>query len=300
MATKKTLKCTKCGIEYQFIDFYISRSRIFEARGRLPVCKDCIDELYNEEFLKTKSHKVALYRICRLFDIPFKNEMFNSIYVSAQKRKTKPYKIYFQTLNSVGSRSVKEHSFAEGDSIELNDAIVNEKYEDLQKTYLTGFEVTSDMVLFWGGNLDREDYWFLSEQYSEWENTYEIDSKTLQELVKQICFTQLIIDKKRSRGENVDSDLNTYQKLLTSCNFKPNQENMMNAAEQATFGTLIKKWENEQPIPEPDPKWKDVDGIMKYVKVWFTGHLAKMMGVETDYSKMYEEEISKYTVEEGN
>jgi hypothetical protein len=35
------------------------------------------------------------------------------------------------------------------------------------------------------------------------------------------------------------------------------------------------------------------------VKVWFTGHLAKMMGVETEFTSEYEEEIAKYTVDEG-
>ena len=64
-----------------------------------------------------------------------------------------------------------------------------------------------------------------------------------------------------------------------------------------TFGTLIKKWENEEPIPEPDPEWADVDGIGKYIRIWFLGHLCKMLGIENEFSKEYEAEMAKFRVE---
>ena len=68
-------------------------------------------------------------------------------------------------------------------------------------------------------------------------------------------------------------------------------------AEQNTFGTLIRKWENEKPIPEPDEEWKDVDGIVRYITVYFLGHLCKMMGIKNSYPRMYEAEMAKYKVE---
>jgi hypothetical protein len=295
----KTFQCSCCGLDLLIANFYISHSFLNRARGRLTICKTCIDELYNEVFLKTKNHKIAMYRLCRKLDIPYLSEVFNMAYKEAESRSSKLYGIYFQKMNSLGARHHYNGDFDDSEMLDYDDVMVNEEYEDIQKGFLKGFEVTPEMILFWGANLKKEDYWFLSEQYAEWNNTYELDSKSLQELVKQICFTQMKIDTKRAMGDNVDKDLDTYQKLLTSCNFKPNQENMMNSAEQATFGTLIKRWENEKPIPKPDPEWKDVDGIMKYVKVWFTGHLAKMMGVETEFTSEYEEEIAKYTVDEG-
>ena len=68
-------------------------------------------------------------------------------------------------------------------------------------------------------------------------------------------------------------------------------------ADQNTFGTLIQKWENERPIPQPDPEFEDVDGIRRYVGAYFLGHLCKMMGIKNRYSAIYEEEMAKYTVE---
>ena len=68
-------------------------------------------------------------------------------------------------------------------------------------------------------------------------------------------------------------------------------------ADTNTFGTLIKKWEDEHPIPEPAPEWKDVDGIRKYINTWFLGHLCKMFRIENDVTAEYDEELAKYTVE---
>ena len=63
----------------------------------------------------------------------------------------------------------------------------------------------------------------------------------------------------------------------------------------------IKEWEDEEPISEPDERFRDVDGIKRYILVWFLGHFCKMMGVKNKYTEAleqdYEEEVSKYTVE---
>lgn len=91
--------------------------------------------------------------------------------------------------------------------------------------------------------------------------------------------------------------LKVFQDLLGTANLKPSQNNEKAMVEQNTFGTLIKKWENERPISEPLPEWQDVDNIRKYITVYFLGHLCKMVGVQNKYSAAYEEEMAKYRVE---
>ena len=55
--------------------------------------------------------------------------------------------------------------------------------------------------------------------------------------------------------------------------------------------------EEEEPIPEADEEFQDVDGIRKYISVWFFGHLCKMLGVENKYSYLYDQEIERLKVE---
>ena len=77
---------------------------------------------------------------------------------------------------------------------------------------------------------------------------------------------------------------------------KPSQTNDNALADQNTFGTLIKKWETERPIGEPDEEWKDVDEIERYISTFFLGHLCNLVHVKNDYEELYREEMAKYTV----
>jgi len=116
-------------------------------------------------------------------------------------------------------------------------------------------------------------------------------------LVQEICYQQLNIKKNRERGNNVSKELKDLQDLMNSAALKPIQESATMAADVNTLGTWIKKFENEKPIPEPDPEFQDVDGIKKYIRVWFLGHFCKMLGINNVYAKEYEEELRKYSVE---
>jgi len=154
-----------------------------------------------------------------------------------------------------------------------------------------------ELADFWGLT-KPEEIDFLQYEYEQLTNAYESeDSYAMRILFQEVSHLRLTIKKNRENNKPVDKELKTLQDLLGSANIKPVQETGANATDQATFGTLIKKYENERPIPEPDEAWKDVDGIKKYVQVWFLGHLCKMLGINNDYVEMYEEELAKHTVE---
>jgi len=155
-----------------------------------------------------------------------------------------------------------------------------------------------ELIHFWGRGLDYEDYVWLQNEYVDFTNRYECDSKGMELLISQICMTMLDIRKRRENGEKVDQQQKTLQDLLGSSNLKPVQETGANGAEQETFGTLLKKYENDRPVPEPEERWRDPDKISKYIKVFFLGHLSRMLGVNNKYSDEYWEEIDQLTVNE--
>ena len=66
--------------------------------------------------------------------------------------------------------------------------------------------------------------------------------------------------------------------------------------DQKTFGELIKAWEIEQPIPEPEGAWADIDRIGLLIDVFYKGHLAKMLNLKNAFSSIYERFIGKFTV----
>lgn len=152
-------------------------------------------------------------------------------------------------------------------------------------------------VKFFGTGFEDDDYVFLEDEYLDWTTRHECSTKAQEEIFKQICYEQLDILKAKRKGLPTKDLTKTLQDLLDTANLKPKQTKDNTLAEQNTFGTLIRKWENEKPIPEPDETWKDVDNIAKYITIYFLGHLCKMMGIKNTYARMYEQEMAKYKVD---
>ena len=83
---------------------------------------------------------------------------------------------------------------------------------------------------------------------------------------------------------------------MTSLGIKPTQNSTDAMTDQKTFGELIKAWEMEKPIPEPEDEWADVDRIGLMIDVFFKGHLVKMLNIKNAFSSIYENFIARFTV----
>ena len=116
-------------------------------------------------------------------------------------------------------------------------------------------------------------------------------------MFKQICFTQLELLKATRAKEDTKDLTATFQKLLETAKLQPKQNSGDTTSDNQTFGTLIDKWENTRPVPEPEDDLKDVDKIGLYIDTFFRGHLAKMMGLKNGFSRLYDKYMAKYTVE---
>lgn len=295
MASKKSVStlhaCTCCGETKK--NFYKSKNPIYKFLGELPVCKDCMATEYERLAQRYKDEKIAIYIFAQKFDLPYSSGLFNGALNHAKSSGWSLQASYMKQLNSLGVVNNDGESFEGSEQLSQDVKVVNDGFIEEEPS---DFKLTSDIVRRWGKGLTAEDYEDLENEFEDWVAKYECDSKAMETLIKQICFQQIDINKRRISGEKVDQQLKTLQDLLGSSNLKPVQESGINANDQITFGTLLKKWENEEPVPEPDPEWKDVDGIGKYIRVWFLGHLCKIMGITNEYSKEYEDEMEKLRV----
>lgn len=288
---KLCLKCMKVKkMKTGFFNSYHS----WHSDGKMPYCKKCLQDFFDEDNIAT------LKEILRLVDKPFNYEWLSK--AKEDKRETLGVYFILANLNNKFDTYVDSiFEYGDNQGVQENEnGEVTRGYipEDIEKIELTKEEMEY-LIDFWGQGYSRDDYEYLQREYEKLTGAYESDSSYAMEIIFQEAAQQrLTIKRKREKGESVDKELKTFQDLLGSANIKPSQETGANSAEQATFGTLIKKWENEKPIPEPEEEWKDVDGIRKYVSVWFLGHLCKMLGIKNEYSRMYEEELSNYTVEQ--
>ena len=298
MANKEEIyyKCTRCGKEYnkQELNFSKSKSDLYMSNdGYLHICKTCVNEIFDYYLRIFEGNKMkAIKRICEMFDFYYDSGIANKTAESLAQ--TSVILDYFKRMNfcktgttymdNVISLAVK------GDIIETLEDISDESKMQAQEK----------SIRFFGTGFSDDDYIFLQDQYDDWVARHECSTKAQEELFKQICFAQLDILhlKRRDAGSNdIAKAIKSFQDLLDSADLKPKQNKENTFSDEQTFGTLIKKWENEDPIPEPDPEWKDVDGIVRYIHIYFLGHLCRMMGIENSYSKMYDEEMDRYRVE---
>lgn len=293
---EKRYKCTCCGASWdtQKTHFSKSASPLYQSNdGYLPICNDCRDAYYYRLVdLYNGNEAHAIRHFCQQFDIIFHEDALTaSRQISADRSRISHY----QAKKNLGQTAKIGSTYIDG---------MKHDYQNKQEEIIETFDDVKDSkkvklrtVKFFGTGFEDEDYQFLEDEYQDWTTRHECSTKAQEEIFKQICYAQLDILKAKRANQSTKDLTKTLQDLLDTANLKPKQTKDNTLTEQNTFGTLIRKWENEKPIPEPDPEWKDVDGIVKYITVYFLGHLCKMMGIKNTYSRMYEEEMAKYKVD---
>jgi len=306
MARKKTvitkpedtdkMICTKCGFPKKMGDFYASNSIIYNHYGRISVCKDCIPDIYEVYYKKYLDKEKAIYLLCRRLDIPFSTGAFRGALEHAEKANWLIHQTYIKQINSFYSQNNYGTCFDESlDFLDIDLKSDDGEMQNLESDEELSFKISPDMKKKWNSNSVKE-ILFLENEYQDWCSRYDVSTKAMEVNIINICYQQLAISKKHATGLPVDLELKTLSNLMNDSALKPIQEAAAMSSEYNTLGTWIKRFENEEPCPQVDPELEDVDGFKKYIRIWFLGHLCKILGIENEYTKEYEEEMLKYTI----
>ena len=289
VAEKRTYYCTSCGTGYSKLkgNFRASQSPFFKGWGHIPICHNCLN--YFEEFYTENlgSSDEAIKRLALHLDLYFNDSLLSSSRkINVGQSRIASY-IANANLAQYKGRSYDDYL---AESAQQVIASIKELKE------IPDCKVTQKSLKFWGAGYGAEDYAFLNDKYDNWTSRHECKTQAQESIFQNICLMELQIKRAVQKGDKIDALIRAFNDLLGSANVKPVQNKENALADQNTFGTLIQKWENERPIPEPDPEWEDVDGIRKYISVWFLGHLCRMMGINNRHSHLYDDEVAKYSV----
>lgn len=289
----EVLLCPMCN-KWQKADtsFYMDKNY---ATNRFPICKRCLLKMVeqrkndNDEPHETKESVMKVLQMMdKIYDDAFYEDCIKgAIDDVKEKNRNSPFATYITSINSLPQwrgKTWKDSNFGK--------QISNEAQQELDSR-----KPRKDIIKLFGTGFTDEEYLYLQDQYDDWCARTQVDSKSQQTYVCRICFKQLDIWKAQRAGMDTTKLDDSLNKLMDAANLMPKQ-NVSNAAtDSLTFGQLIEKWEENQPIPEPSAEFKDVDGIGKYIRVWFTGWLCKALGLKANvFTKEYDEEITKYTV----
>lgn len=296
--SKEKYKCFYCGNEYVETNYYKSFGNFFNNIGRIPYCRQCVEDFYQYYFDKyinegcLTPEENAVKRVCMAMDIYYSRANFDSS-MNTIKKKNINISPMAQYMKTIGFNQYKNKSY--------DNTISDEEKENLVIEIPTAIsdsrKVDEATMRFFGAGFSDDDYEYLKTEYDDWVARHECKTKAQEEVFKRICFKQLEILKATRRGEDTKNLDDTFQKLLDTAKLQPKQNSGDTTADNQTFGTLIDKWENTRPLPEIDEELRDVDKIGLYVDVFLKGHLSKMMGLKNGLSNLYTKFMKKYTVE---
>ena len=310
--------CCRCGLAFgrQKGNFPVSHSPLYRGTGYLPVCNDCADELFEYYQHELGSGRAAMRRLCMKFDLYWSDAIYDmversaGIYSKFRSYISKTNMVRFIDKNFDNTLAEEEKAGIKGPAkpdnpvsmqslaaATVQDGYLPEEPEDEE------IEVPEEVKLFWGPGYTNRMYMELEDRRRFWISRYpagynfDIGEEAL---IRQICNLEIDINHDRASGKSIDKNVNTLNTLLGSANLKPAQKKQDEAdsdLDNMPFGVGIRRWENTRPVPEPDPELQDVDGIVKYITVWFFGHLCKLAGIKNSYCKLYEDEMEKLRVE---
>lgn len=295
--------CCRCGMAYsrQKGYFPVSHSPMYRGVGYLPICNDCIEELFEQYRVSLSSDKEAMRRICMKIDL-YWNE---TLYEAAEKSAG----IHSRIRNYIGKTNLIRYIDKTFDdtlleesrleSAKKSDAFEFAEHDTPASCSQEETSVEQSVIDFWGSGFTADFYMELERRYQDWTNGIAISDPTERSLYKQICILEATINRDSAQGKAIDKNVNALNTLLGSMNLKPTQkkDETDSSLDGTPFGVWIRRWENTKPIPEPDPELQDADGIVRYISIWFLGHLCKMLGIKNTYCKLYEDEIDKMRIE---
>lgn len=303
---RKEFYCSRCKKKYsrQKANFPSSQSTLYKGNGGyLTICNNCLDELYEHYQTVLGSDEAALRRICLKFDYYWNPEVFNltgntrttNSRVKSYISKTNLYrwngKTFDDTLDEEYAKKIEEEAVEKSEIIKVVEPVYDSENQEIV--------VDESVVQYWGTGFTPEMYVELENRRKYWLSQYP-DGTILnpgeEGILRQICNLEISINQDRAAGKPIEKSVNALNALFGSMNLKPSQKKELED-NGIPFGVEIARFEDDEPIPEPDEDFKDVDNLRHNIITWFLGSLCKTAGIKNDYSRLFENEVSKYTVE---
>lgn len=288
--------CQTCGKVYKRRkgNFSPSNSPLFAGSGHyINTCKNCVDDLFVQyTAFYAGNEERAIERICQLFDFYFnESALAASNKISRDRSRISVYISKIQLKPHVGKTYSDTISETKSDSIDT--------VEDIEENGEIDAKHLRQAVTIWGLGFSPDEYRILNDMYDDWKSKVVIDGKTRESLVRELCIIKfrMSVALKNGNDELYKKLMEEYRNTMKVASLQPIQEDASDKAAEKPMGVMIQMFENERPIPKCRPEWEDVDGIVKYITIYFLGHLCKMLKINNKYASLYESEMARYRVE---
>lgn len=290
LINRKVSYCKSCGEWLDSENSFYKDERFVDERFYM--CKRCV-QMKVEQRKKEKDPPnetiESTQRMLKEMDRPYLDDVYKGCMKSVddklgEKFHNSTWTSYIPTIT--GLRQYRKLHWEDSD---FGSEIPEDEVEDNRTP-------RKEIKKLFGSGFSTQDYLYLQDQYDDWRARVQVDSKSQETYVIQICASLLDIHKDRLSGKDVTNKMKALDTLMNGAHLQPRQNINNDSNDNLTFGQLIQKWEEESPICEPSPEFKDCDGIRHYLECWF-GWIVKAVGFDNEYSRKYEDEINQFKVD---
>lgn len=111
------ITCVKHGSTIAKENFYLCPDNsLYDGIGRIPICKNCLYDIVEDYFKKYKKPDLALYYTCRVMDVAFFGDAFESVFKPGMSMKA-VLQGYMRYINSLGVENGQRLPFDHGEHI---------------------------------------------------------------------------------------------------------------------------------------------------------------------------------------
>lgn len=298
--------CRKCMLFKPESSFYSATDIFLDSNGLMSVCKDCINEIYNNFYASEKNMETVILQLCRMLNIKF-----DLAAIEATKTQIETYaekgtnvEAIFGTYKSKLTVANRSGKIGDKDPVDLtfyepNSEIIEE---------LNTLEDGKDLDYFqeaWGKgqDLNMNDYLYLEGEYAKLIRTTKCDTYPEELYLRQICFVLNDIRKSRETGKSVDADIKIFQNMMKDGALRPADISEKNSGKSSdAFGSWIKdietmtpaEWyDNQEKFHDMEGMEEDLDDIKRSMKNFITGSrdfnsidLEGIVGIESNPKKI--------------
>ena len=240
--------CFKCKVQKRETEFYKSNSTVYE---KIPVCKECVSQVYEYYLNKYIDPDVAIIKICRMFDVYYNKDLLQTF--KDKNTEASLLTLYFRSVNSL----IQYRNFTFDDS-------------DLENTESTTEKMIDSLhdkkdIEFWGKGYPPCDYEFLNTCFDRWIKTHKHDTESELVCLREICKIELEKEKNRQMNK---SDVKLNRELLVWMSAaQAASKNTDTSKDLGSFGEYIKRIEKTRPAEWFQDKalYQDFDGLKQYL-----------------------------------
>ena len=271
-------------------EFYTSWSKFTD--GKVPYCKTCVNKIYEYYLQETGSDKTALYFTLMKLDIPFIEEIYNSI----AEKKTVTISTYITTLQRRTTCQEIWSDFTATD-VKLDENEVHIQTVDDKKRELDNLE------RIWGKQDCVEDYDFLEETFGRYTKGVDFINPQQEDLYKDLCRDRLLLrkinDNRYSGEESLDKVQNRISKTMAILKLDQFEENKPKTISEQLMFTKIAQIEQTKPadLYKEPKKYRDFNKIKMYYKDLVLRPLLNTLVGSKDFN-IDIDDVGKYNLDE--